>query len=240
MTEALNKELSDLYAGYYATDNIATKRALAARDSVDHMQSLRNGSLGRMLDVGAGNGSVLTEIARRNLAEEATALEISASGIEKIGKLDLPALKQVLPFDGYHIPFPDKSFDSAICIHVIEHVEHERVLLREIGRVARDIFVEVPLEGGFRGRLNYKYGHINYYTPLSFRALLETSGLAILSMQVFSSSLAYEQHLYGNFGGRIRKVLRTGLLKTLGPKAAPELMTYLLAAHCTPSEAALV
>ena len=235
MKQGISPELTTLYADYYDVNDIGMKRALAAADSVAHMQALRPGSFGNMLDVGAGNGSVLKEIAARGLATQATALEISASGIEKIGKLDFPELKAVLPFDGYHIPFPDRTFDSAICIHVMEHVEHERMLLKELGRVAGDVFVEVPLEGGMRGRTNYSDGHINYYTPLSFRALIETSGLEIVSMQVFTSSTAYEQLLYGTTGGKLRSVLRKTLLKALGPRAS-ELMTYLLTVHCRPVE----
>lgn len=235
MTSGTSQELSDFYSDYYSNDALARKRALAASDSVDHIQSLNKGSLGRLLDVGAGNGSVLQEIVRRKLASEICALEISASGIERINELDLPVVKEVKAFDGYAIPYGDASFDSAICIHVMEHVEHERMLLREIARVAKNIYVEIPLEGGLRGRTNYKFGHINYYTPLSITALLETSGLEVVSSQVFTSSLAYEQYLYGKTGGKLRNMTRNLLLKGLGPRAS-ELMTYLFTAHCRPGD----
>ena len=235
MVKQISKELTDLYEGYYSGDDIEVKRALSASDSIDHILSLRRENFGKLLDVGAGNGSVLKEVARQNLASEATALEISASGIERIRNLDFAALKEVQAFDGYQIPYADRTFDTAICIHVLEHVEHERMLLREIRRVAKDVFLEVPLEGGLRGRLNYSTGHINYYTPLSFKALVETSGLEIVSSRVFTSSSAYEQHLYGPRKGKVRNVIRNVLLNTLGPRAS-ELMTYLMTVHCRPTE----
>lgn len=234
MDNKVSQELADLYQDYYSGDEIEVKRALSASDSIDHVLSLRPGKFGKLLDVGAGNGSVLKEVARQKLATEACALEISASGIEKIKHLDFAELKDVQSFDGYHIPYGDRSFDTAICIHVLEHVEHERMLLREIGRVADDIFLEVPLEGGLRGRLNYSTGHINYYTPLSFRALVETSGLEVVSSRVFTSSSAYEQHLYGTRNGKVRNKVRNLLLNALGPRAS-ELMTYLMTVHCRPT-----
>jgi SAM-dependent methyltransferase len=236
MSQVIDESLTELYSDYYETHDVAAKRAISAADAVDHIQALHSGALGNLLDVGAGNGNLLTEIAKRGLASRVSALEISASGISKIESLNLPILDRVDQFDGYQIPFEDKAFDTAICIHVIEHVEHERLLLKEIGRVAKDIFIEVPLEAGLRGRLNYEFGHINYYTPLTFRALIETSGLKIVEMKVFAPSLTYEQHVHGSGGGRVRNTLRNLLLKTLKNKA-PELMTYHLMVRCQTANA---
>jgi SAM-dependent methyltransferase len=229
---SVSEKISDIYDNYYKEERRLTeKRAIAARDTVDHIQNLYPHPLGNVLDVGAGNGSVLQELAQRNLVTEVTALEISTSGIEKIKERDLAVLKDVCHFDGYKIPFGDDAFDTAISIHVLEHVEHERLFLREIGRISKNIFIEVPLEGGVRGKINYSFGHINYYSHLSFRALLETSGLEIVKLQIVTSSEEYERHCYGYWPGRLRYALRNGLLAVLGNHAA-ELMTYLIVAHC--------
>lgn len=55
-------KLAELYKDYYATDRDTLKRGLSARDTVRHIRSLSQEPLGRMLDVGAGNGSVLLEV----------------------------------------------------------------------------------------------------------------------------------------------------------------------------------
>lgn len=233
MTSAVSEPLQSLYDDYYQVHDIQKKRALAAKDSVDHVQLLMPGNLGKLIDVGAGNGSVLKEVFHRNLATEATAVEISASGLEKIQALQNPKLKEVVQFDGYNIPFADSEFDTALCVHVMEHVEHERRLLKEMARVAKNIIVEVPLEGGMRGRANYSTGHINYYTPLSFRALLETTGLEVVNAKIFTSSKEYEVHLYGTAKGTIRNTIRNSLLSVFGNRAT-DMMTYLYAAHCRP------
>ena len=233
-SEKVNSEISDLYSDYYDKNDLKIKREIAARDSVDHIHALRGGSLGNMIDVGAGNGSVVSEILKRDLAESVTAAEISASGLERINAISSDRLKAVVQFDGYSLPFSDSEFDTAICIHVLEHVEHERVLVREISRISKEIFIEVPLEGGARGRAYYDTGHINYYTPLSFRAMLETSGLEILNEQVITSSREYEVYLYGKVKGTIRSIVRNLVLRLLG-RNAHNAMTYLYTVHCRPA-----
>jgi ubiquinone/menaquinone biosynthesis C-methylase UbiE len=230
MAEVANR-LSELYEDYYDTDRDDLKRALAARDSLAHIRALSSSPLGRLLDVGAGNGSTLAEIDRAGAASEMYAVEISASGALRIAARGLRALREVKHIDGYTIPYPDKFFDTAICIHVLEHVEHERLFLRELGRVAETVFVEAPLEGGFRGRINQTFGHINYYTRMTLLNLLRTSGLEPVASQVFTSSREYEQLLYGRRNGALRNGIRRLMLRAL-PAAAPHLMTYVLMAQC--------
>jgi len=226
--------LSELYDHYYDTDRDGPKRALAARDSVAHIRALFSGPFGRLLDVGAGNGSTLAEIDQAGSASELYAIEISASGVQRITARGLRALREVKQVDGYRIPYPDKFFDTAFCIHVLEHVEHERLFLRELGRVAKSVFLEVPLEGGLHGRVNQTYGHINYYTPMTILNLLRTSGLDPVASRIFTSSRAYEQLLYGRRNGAVRNAIRNLVLRVFG-NAAPHLMTYLLTVECRSS-----
>jgi len=54
--------------------------------------------------------------------------------------------KPLFKMNGTSLPFRDKSFDYVICSHVLEHVEHEQLpeLLREIARVGKRFYVELP------------------------------------------------------------------------------------------------
>jgi ubiquinone/menaquinone biosynthesis C-methylase UbiE len=230
-------ELRDFYDGYY-NDAVAAKRAIAAQQSVDHLERLGGRCLGHLLDVGAGDGAVLQEIERRSLASKLDAVEISTSGIERITSRHLSQLNAVRSFDGYKLPFADKSFDTAIAIHVLEHVEHERLFLNEIRRVSKRVFVEVPLEHTFRLQhsiaMGKPFGHINHYTFDRFLNLLETCGMKPLAASIFSNSLAYETFVGGRVIGPIKHVIRSSALK-IAPSIAPNVFVYLGAAMCEPT-----
>jgi|UniRef100_UPI0037D9DAFF hypothetical protein len=164
-----------------------------------------------------------------------SAVDISQSGVDRIRQRKLKTLKSAEIFDGYKIPFPDRSFDTAIAIHVLEHVEHERLLLSEMARVAGRVYVEVPLEHTYRLNRSIEagkpYGHINHYTFDRFINVLETSGLTVARKGVFANSLDYETFLAGKVKGRMKHAIRTGALK-LAPKFAQRSFVYLGAAMC--------
>jgi SAM-dependent methyltransferase len=43
----------------------------------------------------------------------------------------------IIAGDAYRLPFPDATFDAAVCIRVLHHFEDPRAAIREIGRVVR-------------------------------------------------------------------------------------------------------
>jgi ubiquinone/menaquinone biosynthesis C-methylase UbiE len=227
----VRSDLAALYEGYFPDDQFHEKKmALAGGDSARAAIKLLNGELGKCLEVGAGAGAVTRALVEYG-ADDITALEISSTGLAKLGSL-APAVT-VEQFDGYHIAHADQSFDTAVCAHVLEHVEHERLLLYEIRRVAKKTVFIVPLEGGLRGRIDRSGGHINYYTPLTFRNLIETSGYTILSDIIYSSCSQYEQHLYGPRWGSIRSFIRQSVKNVLG-QYAPHVMVYVMAICAIP------
>jgi ubiquinone/menaquinone biosynthesis C-methylase UbiE len=159
-------------------------RMLGAKYKAQHIIEVGQGrEFKKVLEVGAGDGSILTYLSDQNFAPEYHAVEISDSGVAHILSRNIKDLKSVQLFDGYKLPFEDNSFDLIILSHVLEHVEHERLLLREIKRVARHSIIEVPRDykAGVDDRIKHflAYGHINVYTPTSLRYLLRTEGFEI-------------------------------------------------------------
>jgi hypothetical protein len=130
---------------------------------------------------------------------------------------------------GIPIPYPDKHFDLAIAIHVLEHVEHERLFLRELRRVSRRVYIEVPLEHGFGIRRSIasgrRYGHINFYMKDTLQAMLHSAGLKVIRSEVFAPSAAYEECISGRMKGRIKNAIRRGAL-TVAPRLAPWFIAY--------------
>lgn len=159
-------------------------RMLGAKYKAQHIIDVCKGhTFEKVLEVGAGDGSILKLLADKNFAPEYHAVEISDSGVAHILARNIPGLQSVQLFDGYHLPFNDDSFDLIILSHVLEHVEHERLLLREIKRVARHCVIEVPRDykPGVDNRIKHfmAYGHINVYTPTLLRYLLRTEGFEV-------------------------------------------------------------
>lgn len=60
-----------------------------------------------------------------------------AKGVEYVSG-DLFAADVSVRLDVQRLPFADRSFDVVYCSHVLEHVDDDRVAMREIRRVLRD------------------------------------------------------------------------------------------------------
>ena len=96
----------------------------------------REAEIGRMINVGCGEGDVDREFCKYSahlvacdLSEEDIA-QARGFNMGVAGIAHLVANAQELPFD-------DESFDVACCIEVIEHVADPRACLRELARVVR-------------------------------------------------------------------------------------------------------
>lgn len=137
----------------------------------------------RILEVGAGEGSILMHLSAIGFGNEYAALEIASSGVDVIKERAIPGLTDARQFNGYEIPYPDDSFDAVVLFHVLEHVEYERAVLREIRRVAPRHIIEVPLDYHYdvdKKMEHYlAFGHINVYSPSSVRFLLKSEGFQI-------------------------------------------------------------
>ena len=83
-----------------------------------------------------------------------------------------------------NIPFPKNSFDLVICLETLEHVGEPDLALAEITRVSKKYALfSVPnepwwrlgniLRGKYWNRLGNTPGHINHWTVMQFRTLLE-------------------------------------------------------------------
>jgi len=181
----LSTNVKSAYDQFYEQNDVAWRMLGAkakARNIVDICAQLNPQ---KILEVGAGDGSILHFLEEWDFGKELYALEIAESGVKVIESRNLKKLKEVKTFDGYQIPYPDQSFDLVILAHVLEHVEHERLLLRELKRVAKHLVIEVPLDYryGVDKRMKHflDYGHINMYTPTSLRFLLQSEGMEIIA-----------------------------------------------------------
>jgi ubiquinone/menaquinone biosynthesis C-methylase UbiE len=235
---AVSQHLLNNYKDYYEDGNNpegdAYWRKIGAIPKVDNIVNLCASYPHRsIVEIGAGEGSVLQELSEREFAEELYAIDISESGIAKIKERQIETLKECNTYDGYTIPYPDERFDIAILTHVVEHLENPRMLIYEASRVAKHLFIEVPLEHTIRLPKDFVFnrvGHINEYTPTTIRRLVQTCNLAILDQVVTNHSKAVHIHPEGK-SNAMNYEIKKYLLKIL-PQVAVNIFTYNSALIC--------
>lgn len=224
----IDPRLQRNYDEYYG-DAAETKwRELGAIDKAANVRALC-GSLkpATVLEIGAGEGALLQRLADGSFGASYFALEISASGIEAIRCRGIASLVDCQHFDGYRVPYADRAFDLAILSHVIEHVEHPRLLLNEAARVADHLFVEVPLEHNRGLPHDFRWnavGHINFYTAQTIRLLVQSCGHEVLEQRETHPARRQYQYRLGR-KGTIAYMLKELALRT-APKMAQSVWTY--------------
>lgn len=206
-------------------------RELGARDKAANILALCGSRrFPRVLECGAGDGSILQRLHACELFQEFTAVDISDTGIDAIRARRLSKVKEVRKFDGYGIPFADQAFDLAVCSHVIEHVEHPRVLLREIRRVSKYQVFEVPLDYliGVDGSTAHllSYGHINVFTPSLFRFLLKSEGFEIIDDRLTHIAADVVRFNWPRRGGQRRALMRELRLRMTPLRNALKRLVY--------------
>jgi ubiquinone/menaquinone biosynthesis C-methylase UbiE len=221
------------YDQYFATQQqLAWYELMAVDKSRNVMEICRDVPHDSILDVGAGSGAVLRKLDEADFGTKLFAVDISPSGLQALRATAWKHLVEAREFDGYRIPYADDAFDLAILSHVVEHVEHPRLLLREAARVAKHLYIEVPLEfnrSNRRMKRDFKLdatGHINFYSPDLIRLLVQTCGLLVLRQEArhFSPS-AYTFH------GSKRRLINYWI-KELMLRMAPHWALALFNYHC--------
>jgi len=149
-----------------------------------------------LLDIGCSGGWVIDGLTSHFDFEYVTGLELSSSILEQV-KEKIPYVS-LIAADCEHLPFANSSYDLALAIDVIEHIQNPEKLLIEISRVANNAVLRIPLENVFenfiwniiqslREKLFFRHSeggdfqqHINFFTKKSAVWLLEKSGLQII------------------------------------------------------------
>lgn len=228
----VDDKLKKHYDNYYS--GLSEWRWLGALDKADNILSLcQHYPHQTILEIGAGEGAILQRLSDLEFGDALYALEISKTAIKTIHDRGISSLAECKIFDGYNIPYKDNYFDLAILSHVVEHLEHPRQMLYEASRVAKLVFVEVPLENNIRLKKDYVFdnvGHINFYSPKTIRRLVQTCDLTVLSQIVTNSS--YKVYKYQSGRKSFLKYILKELTLRILPEVAPSLWTYHSALLC--------
>ena len=113
-----------------------------------------------VLDLGCGDGSLLAEMADR-LKARLMGSDVSARALA-IARRNAPGVEffqATLP--GGTLP-PGRTFDVVTLSEVLEHIEDDEAVLREVAPIARHVVISVP--GGPADKVDRRYGHFRNYT----------------------------------------------------------------------------
>lgn len=135
-----------------------------------------------VLDVGCHNGNLVAFLASQSYA--CFGMDINEDLIIS-AKQSFPQL-QFLVGSADNIPFHDKSFDTCICLDVIEHVTNDLHTLRELARIARhNIIIQVPREDeiSLPSGVTYRHyidpTHNRYYTLETWYQIVNDANLKV-------------------------------------------------------------
>jgi SAM-dependent methyltransferase len=182
-------ELAAFYDAAYSqqparAERYSRWRALGAVGKADHVTrlcALAGLAPRSTLEVGCGDGALLSELHRRGFGGRLSGVEISESAVALASARD--ELESVRRYDGRHLDVRDASYDLGVLSHVLEHVEEPAALLREVARACRAVVVEVPLEANVSARRAGKrahaaqVGHLQRLDRAAIRSIVASAGL---------------------------------------------------------------
>ncbi|MGH2864499.1 MAG: class I SAM-dependent methyltransferase [Solirubrobacteraceae bacterium] len=140
----------------------------------------------RILDAGCGSGRFMVELAKLG---KVAGVELSAASV---GLARERRLGEVVAGSVLEMPFPDDSFELAVSLDVIEHLEDDLAALRELRRtVAPDgvLLVTVPAYQWLWSGHDEINHHQRRYTRRSLQRVAEQAGWRQVRTTYFNSLL---------------------------------------------------
>lgn len=208
-------------------------RALGARGKAAHIEALC-GRVGlrpaTVVEIGCGDGAVLSELAARGLAGTLDGFELAPTAIALARQRGIPGARRLEAFDGAHVPAADRAYDLAVLTHVLEHVPEPAPLLADAARIAAWVLVEVPLEANRSAARPAKraqaasIGHLQAFDRAAVARLLGGAGLE--PRAELTDPLGYAHHAFFGRRGRAaaKWAVRTALWR-VAPRRAERLFT---------------
>lgn len=164
-----------------ATDHPIERRVVAAFDR-RLAELVRGLAPRRVVEIGCGEGNVVALVKEAVPGCFYAAVDIDQELLEKSTAKGADQTVLIDPERPLRLPFPDRDFDLALLIEVLEHVPRPDSTLAEAARLAGAAIASVPFEPWWRmlnllrlryiGRLGNTPGHINHWGRAGLRRLV--------------------------------------------------------------------
>jgi SAM-dependent methyltransferase len=150
------------------------------------VEALGLSAYARILDAGCGSGRNMVELARHGTV---TGVELSQTSVELARAR---GCGEVVDGSVLDMPFADASFDLAVSLDVIEHLDDDIAALRELRRVVRPggaLLVTVPAYQWLWSGHDVINHHRRRYTRRSMKRVAESAGWRQARTTYFNSLL---------------------------------------------------
>jgi SAM-dependent methyltransferase len=140
-----------------------------------------------VLDAGCGNGALLAGLAADGY--RMVGIDLLSPGLSRVRRRLPDAWVARAAVD--RLPFGDETFDAAVLLDVLEHVD-DRAALAAVHRVLRPRGVLIASVPGGPYLWSYRdrdAGHLRRYTKASLRTLLDGSGFAVQCLRPYQALL---------------------------------------------------
>jgi 2-polyprenyl-3-methyl-5-hydroxy-6-metoxy-1,4-benzoquinol methylase len=145
---------------------------------------------GRVLEVGAGIGTITRRLVESDPDLEIVAVEPAANVFEDLASYAaltprVTARRETLR---EYLAVADEPFDAVVYLNVLEHIEQEEEELRLANRVLRPggkLLVFGPALEWLYAELDYRAGHYRRYSVGGLRRLVRAAGFEIVSLRYF-------------------------------------------------------
>jgi len=144
-------------------------------------------SSGKVLDLGAGTGKILTEFKNRGwqvygVDKEQASITFCQKRNLSIKKFDLDKNKK--------LPFKKNSLDLVLCLDLLEHLENEQRLIKEVKRVLKKdalLIITVPAYPQLFSYWDKMVGHKRRYNKKNPEMLFKKAGFRRIKTSYFYS-----------------------------------------------------
>jgi ubiquinone/menaquinone biosynthesis C-methylase UbiE len=129
-----------------------------------------------VLDIGCGTGLILDEISTRS---KAIGFDFSRKALSFCKKR---GLENLLCGNVKHLPIADSSLDLVLALDIMEHIDDDTAMMKEIHRVLKpggNILITVPAHKYLWSDHDEALHHFRRYSKNGFRKIIKENGFTI-------------------------------------------------------------
>ena len=134
-----------------------------------------------VLEIGCSSGFLVRQISERLKDSVVIGSDIVHKPLDQLASScpDLPLFR----FDLVKCPFPDSSIDAVIMLNVLEHIENDRLAMRQVYRILKPggiVVIEAPAGPHLYDFYDKSLMHFRRYTLMGLTALVEGLSFRVL------------------------------------------------------------